>query len=96
MFGVANDDRWEQRAAHALAEDLSRAHHRIAALVAISTEAPTAVSARDLLRSRSDEFDGFRGLVSDIREGDEVSLSGLSVAIREVSRLAERVARAPS
>jgi len=96
VFGVANDDRWEQRAAHALAEDLSRAHHRIAALVAISTEAPTAVSARDLLQSRSDEFDRFRGLVADIREEDEVSLSGLSVAIREVSRLAERVAGAPS
>jgi glutamate dehydrogenase len=94
VFGVANDDRWEQRAAQALAEDLSRAHHRIAALVALSTEAPTAVSARDLLRSRADELDRFRALIADVREDEEVSLSGLSVAIREVARLAEKVGRA--
>jgi glutamate dehydrogenase len=94
-FGVANDDRWEQRAAQALAEDLSRAHHRIAALVAVSTEAPTAVSARELLRSRADELDRFRALVADVREEENVSLSGLSVAIREVSRLAEKVSLTP-
>ncbi len=95
VFGVAHDDRWEQRAAHALAEDLSRAHHRIAALVAVSSEAPTAVSARDLLRSRAAELERFHALLADVREEEEVTLSALSVAIREVSRLADKVTREP-
>lgn len=95
VFGVARDDRWEQRAAQALAEDLSRAHHQIAALVAVSAEAPTAVSARELLRSRGAELVRFHELISDIREEEQVSLSGLSVAVREISRLAEKVTGTP-
>jgi len=96
LFGVAGDDRWEQRAAQSLAEDLSRAHHRIAALVAVSTESPTAVSARALLESRARDLDRFLRLMDEVRSDDEeTTLSGLSVAIRELARLAEKVAHVP-
>src|SRR5690606_7759498 len=50
IFESATDDRWEQRAARALADDLSRAHHKLVAQVMRSrSEAPDIDRAADRL-----------------------------------------------
>ncbi len=93
IFASADDDRWEQRAAQALADDLTRAHHRMVSQVMRERVAGVDVgdAAQRLLEERRRDVERFRRLLDEIRMENEISLSGLSVAVREITVLSERV-----
>ena len=80
IFGSAGEDRWEQRAAQALAEDLSRAHYSLARR---TLESPGDYGGID---TNASDFVRFRDLMEEIRAEDVVSISGLAVAVREITR----------
>ncbi len=84
IFGSASEDRWEQRAVLAMAADLSRAHSSLTRLAIASEDggAPGPPAA---------EYGRFRKLMEEIRAEESMSVSGLSVAVREISGMAERV-----
>ena len=79
IFGSAGEDRWEQRAAQALAEDLSRAHYRL------TLQALESSGENGGIDTSTSEFARFRDLMEEIRAEQAVSVSGLSVAVREVT-----------
>ncbi len=83
IFGSASEDRWEQRAAQALAADLSRAHSSLTRLVVGSEEGDGA------LRTNTGEYGRFQELMEEIRGEESMSVSGLSVAVREIALMAE-------
>ncbi len=88
---AARDDRWDQRASQVLIEDLSRAHHTLAAQAVRMDAAGDAAQSDAVLSPRSKEMVRFTALLNEIRDDDSVSLSGLSVAVREVTLLADKV-----
>ena len=83
IFGSASEDRWEQRAAQALAADLSRAHSSLTRLVVGSGD------GNDVVSSGSGEYGRFQELMEEIRAEEAMSVSGLSVAVREIALMAE-------
>lgn len=93
IFASAADDRWEQRAAQALADDLTRAHHRLVSQVMREKVAglDAGDAAQRLIQERRRDVERFRQLLDEIRADDEISLSGLSVAVREITALSDRV-----
>jgi glutamate dehydrogenase len=82
IFGSAGEDRWEQRSAQALAEDLSRAHCRL------TRRALESSAENGGIDTNASDFARFRDLMEEIRAEDTVSISGLSVAVREIARMA--------
>ncbi|MDT8368856.1 MAG: NAD-glutamate dehydrogenase [Longimicrobiales bacterium] len=93
---AASDDRWEQRAASALAGDLTRAHHRISAyaLQKSGKSEDVGEAASRVIEARQREMDRLRRLLEEIQAEDAMSLAGLSVAVREIAALADRSERA--
>ena len=93
IFEAAGDDRWEQRAALALADDLSRAHHRLVAQVMRGRAGASDIDgAADLLiESRRQEVPRFQALLQEIQAEQTMSLSGVSVAVREIAWLSDRM-----
>jgi glutamate dehydrogenase len=85
IFGSASEDRWEQRAAQALAADLSRAHFSLTRRL-VATGAGSGA-----LDPGSGELGRFQELMEEIRSEEGMSVSGLSVAVREIALIAERV-----
>ena len=83
IFGSAREDRWEQRAAQALAEELSRAHY------SLTRRKLESVSGEDVIDTVTPEYAHFRELMDEVRAEDAMSVSGLSVAVREITLLAE-------
>ncbi len=92
VFRAAGDDRWEQRAAQSLGDDLHRAHRRLAAWVARhdGKEATDTEATDRLVRHRLREVRRFQEILDEIRGEEEANLSALSVAVRAASHLAER------
>jgi glutamate dehydrogenase len=84
IFGSAAEDQWGQRAAQALAEDLSRAHY------SLTRQALKSSTANGGIDTSTNEYARFRDLMQEIREEDTVSISGLAVAVHEVARRATR------
>ena len=82
IFGSTAEDRWEQRAAQALAEDLSRAHCNLTRRALESSGENGGVD------TNATDFTRFHDLMEEIRAEDALSLSGLAVAVREVTRIA--------
>jgi glutamate dehydrogenase len=94
IFAAAENDRWEQRAANALADDLSRAHHRFVAEVMRARGGNGADVDRvtdGMLRSREREMMRFREVIEEIQQESRMSLSGLSVAVREIGVFCEQL-----
>jgi glutamate dehydrogenase len=97
IFAAAGDDQWEIRAAQVLSEDLSRAHRRLVVGVLKGFELAGngvppdsdymgGLKARDLGR--------FREIVTELKDEESIGLAAISVATRELSDLADRVAPA--
>lgn len=89
----ARDERWEQRAARALNDDLARAHHRIAtfsAAAAASRDEQAGGVAHVLTALRSREVAYFGELLMELRGESTLTLSGLAVAVRAIMVLSER------
>ena len=86
-FAAARDGQWEHRAAQLLSEDLSRAHRK----VVVEVVGADGVSERRLLER---DVERFRGILEELRKDEEAAgLAALSVAVRELSMLADRTAR---
>ena len=98
IFASAENDRWEQRAANALADDLSRAHHRFVAEVMRKRRDGMDVDRVTdmLMHARNREMSRFREVLDEIQQESRVSLSGLSVAVREIGVLCEPVNGGPA
>ena len=93
----ARDERWEQRAARALNDDLTRAHHRIAnfsAAAAAGRDTQAGGVAHVLTALRSREVAYFGELLTELRAESTLTLSGLAVAVRAIMVLSERTAKA--
>ena len=84
IFGSAAEDRWEQRAAQALAADLSRAHFSLTRRLVGSGDGNGA------LEPSAGEYGRFQELMEEVRAEESMSVSGLSVAVREIALIAER------
>ena len=78
----AREDRWEQRAAQALVEELSRAHS------SLTSQKLESVHSENVQNMSTREYDHFRELMGDVRSESSMSLSGLSIAVREITLLA--------
>ncbi|MFW6206321.1 MAG: NAD-glutamate dehydrogenase domain-containing protein, partial [Gemmatimonadota bacterium] len=93
IFEVAESDRWEQRTAQALVEDLTKAQRAIAQRLV----ATAAIDGRSGAPGPAEILDGtrklsrFRSLVDEIQGDGEVTLAGLSVLVREISALAAEI-----
>jgi glutamate dehydrogenase len=99
IFGTAGDDRWEQRAAQGLSDDLTWAHQRLVAAVILLKEgdAPVDSAVELLAREYRPELERYQELVEEIEGEERVRLPALTVAVRELTTLAERlVAPSPS
>ena len=82
ISGSAGEGRWEQRAAQALAEDLSCAHYSLTRRTLKSPDGNGGIG------TSTSDFARFRDLMDEIRAEDAVSISGLAVAVREITRRA--------
>jgi glutamate dehydrogenase len=76
VLAAAGDDRWEQRAAQGMHDEVALAHQRLAA----ATLEAKAGSAGDLQR--------YQELLEQVREDETPSLSALWAVVRELSTLA--------
>ncbi len=86
-FAAARDGQWEHRAAQLLSEDLSRAHRKVVVEVVGADEGGER-------RLRERDVQRYRGIVEELRKEEQsVGLAALSVAVRELSNLADRTAR---
>jgi glutamate dehydrogenase len=95
IFASAGDDQWEQRAAQALSEDLSRAHRKlvVAVLVALNDVEDVEAAVAALMNARSRSFARFVSIVDELKAEGQVGLAGVSVAVRELAGIAERASR---
>jgi glutamate dehydrogenase len=93
IMASASEDRWDQRAAMALVSDLTRAHHRMVSKLMETAPADEEVTtaAASLVELRSREVERIRKLLEEIQAEENLSLAGVSVAVREMSVLADRM-----
>ncbi len=93
-FEASSDDHWEQRAAQALSEDLFRAHRKLVVSVMNADGSPegSAEKTRAVLGGKSRHVTHFREILDELKTEDTPGLAAMSVAVRELSALAERVA----
>jgi glutamate dehydrogenase len=93
ILGSAKDDRWEQRAAQALIADLGRAHHKLVARVMRGRDGSASIdqAAERLISTRASEVGRFQTLLQEIQSEPTMTLSGLSVAVREIALLSDRL-----
>ena len=93
IFQAARDDRWGQRAAQALADDLTRAHHRV--LVEVMrrwrNDGDIDEMAERVISSCSREVERFRLLLEEIQQEPAITLSGMSVEVREMTALSQHL-----
>jgi len=95
-FASASEGSWEQRAALAVADDLSRAHRRlVTAVVRAARDGDVAQATDAVIRSRGRDLERFRGILSEVRSENEMGLAAASVAVRELATLAERMSSVP-
>jgi glutamate dehydrogenase len=95
-FAAAAHGAWEQRAAQAIAEDLSRAHRKL--VIGVVGDARTASREpgpeQYAARLQARDLERFRGVLSDLKTDGEPGLAALTVAARELLGLADRIGRA--
>ena len=84
ILEVVHSDRWEERAANTLLEDLNRHLYNLTRtkLVAIEKENEMNIYSRDHRL--------FCSLIDDMKSEDAISVAGLSVAVRQIAMVAEK------
>jgi len=95
-FAAAAQGQWEQRAAHALAEDLARAHRKLVVGVVgdVDVAVPAQPTAADFTsRLPARDVERYRAMVAELKGDAGVGLAALSVAARDLAALADRVGR---
>ncbi|TVP74950.1 MAG: NAD-glutamate dehydrogenase [Gemmatimonadales bacterium] len=98
VFDMAGDDRWEQRAAQALSDDLTRAHQKLVlSVVHTLPESGSVDRAVDhLARTNSGSLQRYQDLVQEVEAEGSRSLAAFTVVVRELVALSERVGREPA
>jgi len=92
-FASAGAGQWEQRAAQALADDLSRAHRKLTiAVLARARDGDIDAAATALLRSGERDMERYKGVTSELRAEEDAGLAGAAVAVRELTAFGERAA----
>jgi glutamate dehydrogenase len=94
-FAAAAGGQWEHRAAQVLSDDLSRAHRKLVVGVVGDARASDGqpIASAYTARLRPRDVERFRGIVAELKGDDSVGLPALSVAVRELSMLADRIGR---
>ena len=89
-FAAARAGQWEHRAAQLISDDLSRAHRKVVIeVVGADGGHERGLQERDVER--------FRGILDELRKDEQAAgLAALSVAVRELSVLADHTARRAS
>ena len=84
ILEVVHSNRWEERAANTLLEDLNRHLYNLARtkLVAIERENEVNIYSR--------EHRLFCSLIDDMKSEDAMSVAALSVAVRQMAMVAEK------
>jgi glutamate dehydrogenase len=92
-FATAEDDLWEQRAAQLLSDDLARVHRKlVVAVLAHAGDAPDLHRAAEAtLAKHPRALARFQEILTDLRSEDEVGLAAVSVAVRELASIADRL-----
>ena len=85
ILEVVHNNRWEERAANTLLEDLNR--H----LYSLTRTKLLALQKENNIKIYSRDYRVFGSLIDDMKSEDSVSVAGLSVAVRQMSLLAEKV-----
>lgn len=90
---TAAEDRWEQRAALALGDDLVRVHHRIVSQLLRRADRDKDILDRvqAVLAEHARDVDRVGRLLEEIRSEEVLSLAGISVAVRELAVFADRL-----
>jgi glutamate dehydrogenase len=93
LQSAAGDDRWEQRVVQGLMEDLTRAHHRVTVLLMerVRVGGDVEAEAAALVATHAPEVQRFQDLLQELGDEERVSVAGVSVAVREVTLMAERM-----
>ena len=93
IFAAAGDDRWEQRAAQALSDDLTWAHQKmVATAVRMRAGSPSVDEAVDeLSKLMAVPLRRYQDLVGEIEAEGRSGLPALTVAVRELMALADRL-----
>ncbi len=90
-FASAGGGQWEQRAAQALAEDLSRAHRKLTlAVLARASDGDVDAAAMSLLASGARDVERYSNVLSELRAEETAGLAGAAVAVRELAAFGER------
>jgi glutamate dehydrogenase len=87
LFVAAGENRWDQRAARVVDEDLGRAHRTMTAqlLAAGEPDEPLEQLLDRVTAARADQLHDFRALLEEIVSEDRPTLSGMLVVIRELN-----------
>ena len=94
VLEAARDDRWEQRAAQALVDDLTRAHHGlVVSALRATSKGGAGTKVGRLSSAHWREVQRFRNLVEEVQSDVGMGLAGLSVAVREMTLLSDRLSR---
>jgi len=93
IFSAAGDDRWEQRAAQALSDDLTWAHQRfVAAIMGLRSKTDSVEEAVEALTAgHGTRLKRYEDLVSEVESEGRIGLPALTVVVRELMALAEGV-----
>lgn len=94
-FAAAGDDQWEMRAAQVLSDDLSRAHRRISTALLAQHGGAEDEGTDYVSYVKPSDLERFRDIVEELRAEESIGLAAASVAARELSLLADRMAKAP-
>lgn len=97
LAAAPRTDRWDERVVSSLADDLSRAHRRLA--ITLLREARTEDGIDAALRAAKVRVPAgigrFETLLGELRMEERLGSAPLSLAVREASSLAERLAQTP-
>ncbi len=98
VFDAAGDDRWEQRAAQALSDDITWSHQRlVGAAIRLRSETDSASTAmKELSRNQASQIKRYQELVREIETEGRIGLPALTVAVRELMALADEAVVEPA
>ena len=84
ILEVVHSDRWEERAANTLLEDLNRHLYNLTRTKLVAIEKENEMN----IYSRNHRL--FCSLIDDMKSEDAISVAGLSVAVRQIAMVAEK------
>lgn len=94
VLAAPGDDRWEQRVAQGLVDDLTRAHRRMTVALVERVSASglgVEAEAEALVGEHAGEVERYGELLRELSEETHLGVPAVAVAVREVGLVADRV-----